>query len=74
MVLCLKCGNRRDAVPERVEVEGVDITENLKAIWEAIADRKYPVRIYCDARKAVVVGDPASPAKSVTECAEFTEI
>jgi len=73
-MLCLKCGNRRNAVPDRVEVDDVDIAENLKAIWEAIADRGYPIRIYCDARKGVAVGDPASPAKSVTECAEFTEI
>jgi len=72
-MLCLRCGNRRDAVPDEVEVEGVDIAESLKAIWEAIAGRKYPVRIYCSARKAVVVGDPASPAKSVAECAEFAE-
>jgi len=72
--LCLGCGNRRDAVPDRVEVEGVDITEYLRAIWEAIAGREYPVRIYCDILKAVVVGDPASPAKSVTECGEFAEL
>jgi len=71
--LCLRCINRRDAIPDRVEVEGMDITEYLKAIWEAIADRGYPSRIYCDALKAVKVGDPASPAKSVTECVEFIE-
>jgi len=71
--LCLKCANRKDAVPDKVVVEDVDITEDLKAIWKAIAKREYPVRIFCDARKVVVVGDPASPAKSVTECAEFTE-
>jgi len=72
-MLCLKCVNRRDAVPDMVEVEGVNIAEELRAIWEAVEDRKYPVRIFCDALKEVKVGDPASPAKSVTECAEFTE-
>jgi len=72
-MLCLGCVNRRDAIPDRVEVEGVDITESLKAIWEAVAGRGYPVRIYCNAWKAVVVGDPASPAKFVTECEEFSE-
>jgi len=73
-MLCLNCFSRRDEVPEKVVVDEVDITEDLKAMWEAVADMGYPVRIYCDARKAVVVGDPASPAKSVTECAEFTAI
>jgi len=72
-VLCLKCLNRRDEIPDSVVVDEEDISEKLKAIWEAIAGREYPVRIYCDAYKVVVVGDPASPAKSVTECAEFTE-
>jgi len=72
-MICLRCVNCRDTIPGRVEVEGVDITESLKAIWETMAGREYPVRIYCSAWKAVVVGDPASPAKSVTECAEFTE-
>jgi len=72
-VLCLRCIHRRDEVPRKVEVEGLDITEELKSIWKSIARRGYPIRIYCDTRKAVVVGDPASPAKSVTECAEFAE-
>jgi len=72
-MLCLKCIHRRDKVPRKVEVEGLDITEELKSIWESIARRGYPARIYCDIRKAVVVGDPASPAKSITECAEFVE-
>jgi len=72
-MLCLGCIHRRDNIPDEVEVEGVDITEELRATWEAIAGRGYPVRIYCEARKAVIVGDPASPAKSVVECVEFTE-
>jgi len=72
-MLCLTCFNRRDEVPEKVVVDEEDITENLKMEWEAAADMEYPICIYCDARKAVIVGDPASPAKSVTECAEFTE-
>jgi len=72
-MLCLGCLNRRDEVPEKVVVDEVDITEELRGIWEAAAEMEYPVRIYCEARKAVVVGDPASPAKSVTECVEFAE-
>jgi len=70
-MLCLKCLSRRDAVPEKVVVDEVDITGELRMLWEAAAEMEYPVRIYCDARKEVVVGDPASPAKSVTECEEF---
>jgi len=72
-MLCLKCLNQRDEIPSAVVVDGEDITESLREAWEAIADRRYPVRIYCSARKAVVVGDPASPAKSITECVEFEE-
>jgi len=71
--LCLRCAHRRDSVPDEVMVGGVNIAEELRAAWEAIAVRGYPVRIYCEERREVKVGDPASPAKSVTECAEFTE-
>jgi len=70
-MLCLKCRHRRDSVPDEVIVEGVDVAEELKAVWERIGARGYPVRIYCNERKEVKVGDPASPAKSVTECGEF---
>jgi len=72
-MLCLKCLNRKDEIPSAVVVDEEDITESLREVWEAIAGRGYPVRIYCSVRKAVVVGDPASPAKSITECAEFVE-
>jgi len=72
-VLCLRCKNRGDAVPNVVMVDDVDIAENLKAVWEAVANMKYPERIYCDALKVVKVGDATSPAKSVTECEEFAE-
>jgi len=73
-MLCLKCRNRRDEIPDRVVVDEVNIAEALKEVWRAVEHRGYPIRIYCDARKAVVVGDPASPAKSITECAEFAAV
>jgi len=71
-MLCLRCIHSRDDIPEKVEVEGKDIAEQLRTLWKRIAGRGYPVRIYCDERKEVKVGDPASPAKSVTECKHFT--
>jgi len=84
-VLCLRCANRRDAVPDVVKVtysviedeeEKVvteDIAGELRERWKEMEGKGYRTIFYCTAKKAVVVGFPPSPAATVTECGEFAE-
>jgi len=74
-VLCLNCKNRMDKVPPSVEVEisgkTVDVAEELKGMMER-ASKIYPITLYCDVKKGVVVGNPATKAQQVVECNSFT--
>jgi len=77
----LNCIYARDKIPEKVEVEvkvneeveKVDITNILIEAWRNSEERGYSVIIFCEKMKAVKVGSPPSPAKTVTECEEFAE-
>jgi len=62
-VLCTRCASSSTEIPEEME--------ELKPIREEMS-RAYPIALYCSHHKAIVVGDPASPAKRVDECEFFT--
>jgi len=64
-MLCLNCIFARDEV--------TDATEELEELWKLTKEMGYDVVVFCEKLREVKVGTPPSPAKTVTECAEFTE-
>jgi len=80
-MLCLNCIHARDEVPAEVEVEKkvdgevvtIDIADMLAKLRKSAERRGYTAIIFCSKLKEIKVGAPPSPAKTITECEEFTE-